>query len=494
MPARQIAATRLVALLGSAATAAPAYRGVADGIRLLIADGRLTVGTRLPSERDLTGALGVSRTTVSRAYAELRDCGYLISRRGSGSVAAMPGPAGRRGSAALRPGESMGDGGIIDLTCAATAAPPGTAAAYEAAVQALPAFLGGTGYHPLGLPRLREAVAERFTERGLPTEADQVMVTSGALAGLALTARALVGLGDRVLMESPTYPNAIETVRRSGARPVALPLERGGWDTEAVEAGLRQTAPRAAVLLPDFQNPTGALMSDEQRTAIGRALSRTCSVGIVDETLAELADDGRAMPPPLAAFSASAVTLGSSSKAYWGGIRTGWVRAPRDVMPALVAARLTLDLGAPVLEQLVLLELMRHRADILSEHRARLGASRTALVTALREALPEWRFSVPDGGLSLWVELPTPLSTALTVAAEGRGVLLAAGPQFAVEGGLERFLRIPFTLGPEVLQDAVGRIALAWQDAQSQRPGALAPPLLPERRDHLTSRWPQLWP
>ena len=139
----------------------------------------------------------------------------------------------------------------------------------------LPRYLAGTGYHPLGLTSLREALADRFTERGLPTTPDQVMVTSGALAGLAVTARALLSPGDRVLLESPTYPNAIDTLRRSGARPVALPLDRDGWDVEAAEAALRQTAPRAAYLIPDFHNPTGALMPDAQRAALGDALAGT---------------------------------------------------------------------------------------------------------------------------------------------------------------------------------------------------------------------------
>ena len=110
------------------------------------------MGTRLPSERDLTAALGVSRTTVTRAYAELRDRGYLASRQGSGSVVALPGdaagsPSGHRPAARVGPA----DGDVIDLTCASMSAPPGTVAAYERAIAELPRYLAGTGYHPLGL-------------------------------------------------------------------------------------------------------------------------------------------------------------------------------------------------------------------------------------------------------------------------------------------------------------------------------------------------------
>jgi DNA-binding transcriptional MocR family regulator len=177
------------------------------------------------------------------------------------------------------------------------------------------------------------------------------------------------------------------------------------------------------------------------------------------------------MPRPLAAHHARTVTLGGASKSYWGGLRIGWIRAPRELMPALVSARLTLDLGAPVLEQLVLTELLSARADILRERRSAVVATRDALVSALRNRLPQWQFRMPAGGLCLWAELPEPLSTPLCAAADQRGLVLAPGSQFAVEGGLERFLRLPFTgHQPEVVAEAVDRLALAWDDAVAARP------------------------
>ena len=473
MVPRTLSAARVVPMLGAALDTTPVYRGLADGLRLLIADGRVPVGTRLPSERDLTAALGVSRTTVSRAYAELRDRGYLTSRQGSGSVAVLPGDAaGRRGGAPLQPSSTPLPEDVIDLTCASMSAPSGTVAAYERAVEKLPRYLAGTGYHPLGLDSLREALAARYTERGLATTPDQIMVTSGALAGLAVTARALLSPGDRVLLESPTYPNARDTRRRSGARAVALPLDRSGWDVEAADAALRQTAPRAVYLIPDFHNPTGALMSNPHRAALADALAGTHTIGVVDETLVDLAHDASlVMPRPFAAHHSRTVSLGGASKSFWGGLRVGWIRAPHDLMPTLVSARLTLDLGAPVLEQLVLVELLSRREEILSERREAVVATRDAFIASLRKRLPQWGFDVPRGGLCLWVELPEALSTPLCAAADARGVVLAPGSQFAVEGGLERFVRLPFTgHRPDVVAEAVDRIALAWQDAVSARP------------------------
>ena len=163
---RLVSATRVATLLGTF-DRSPAYRGLAEGLRVLITDGRVPVGVRLPSERELTDALAVSRTTVTRAYAELRDHGFLVSRQGSGSIASLPASRGHRGDHLLPPGDLPED--KIDLTCAAPVPGPGVLGAYERAVADLPAYLGGTGYYPSGLPILREAVAASYAARGLPT-------------------------------------------------------------------------------------------------------------------------------------------------------------------------------------------------------------------------------------------------------------------------------------------------------------------------------------
>jgi len=461
-----VSASRMATLLGSATSRRPAYLGIADGVRLLLADGRLAPGTRLPSERDLTDALAVSRTTVSRAYAHLRDLGYLDSRRGSGSITRLPVRRSAVEDHVLSPGD--GGPGRIDLTTAASAAPAGVAAAYEAAVAALPSYLSGTGYYPSGLPALREQIARRYDERGVPTSPDQIVVTAGALAGIAVTARAFAGTGDRILTESPTYPNAIATLRRAG-RLVASPVDPTGWDVEALTATVRQTAPRLAYLVPDFHNPTGGLMSDAERADVAAALARSRTLLVVDETMVELDLDGGQPPAPMAAHARDCISVGSASKAFWGGLRVGWLRAPDHRVGALVGSRLTVDLGAPLLEQLVLRELLRHREEVIAHQRERLRARRDTLAGALADRLPDWRFRTPGGGLALWCELPEPLSSALTVAAERQDVLLAPGGSFAPEGGLERFVRLPYTRLEEQLSEAVDRLAVAWQDAQQHR-------------------------
>ncbi|WP_191281261.1 MocR-like transcription factor YczR [Nocardioides flavus (ex Wang et al. 2016)] len=460
---RIVSAQRVATLVGDFPRS-PAYVGLAESLRVLIGDGRVGIGVRLPSERDLTAALDVSRTTVTRAYEVLRESGYAEARRGAGTFTTVPGGRRRAHDRSLLPGAGGDD--VIDLNCAAHSAPPGLVEAYQRATEQLPAYLSGPGYFPLGVPALQARIAAAYEARGLPTVPEQVMVTAGALAGASIVAQAFTAPGERVVVESPTYPNATQAVRHAGARLVPAAVDPDGWDLDALAATLRQTSPRLAYLIPDFQNPTGHLMTDAQREELAGVLARTRTVVVADEAHQALAlSPGLAgsMPRPLAAYAGDAITIGSASKAFWGGLRLGWVRAPLADMDRLVQARIGLDLGAPVFEQLVLADLMDHADEVLPLHRERLLAGRDALVAAVREHLPTWRFRVPDGGLALWCELPEPLGTATSAEAERRGVVVAPGPVFAVEGGLDRHVRIPWTASPERLTEAVRRLAAAWE-------------------------------
>jgi DNA-binding transcriptional MocR family regulator len=242
-------------------------------------------------------------------------------------------------------------------------------------------------------------------------------------------------------------------------------LGGSGWDAELLLATLRQNRPRAAYLVPEFQNPTGHLMDVALRERLPRSAHAAGTDLIVDESFVDLSLD-EPVPPPLAAYDrhARVLSIGGMSKPYWGGLRVGWVRAAAPLVQRLAAQRIAVDMSGPVLDQLVAVRLLRHARDVVAARRAVLRGQRDALVDALRAELPEWRFRVPAGGLCLWVELDAPISGALSRAAESYGVRLAAGPRFGVDGTMERFLRLPYTLPADQLADAVKRIAAARTD------------------------------
>jgi len=295
-----------------------------------------------------------------------------------------------------------------------------------------------------------------------------VVIAPGALAACAIAARALVRPGRRVLMESPTYPNAIATFAHAGARVSGV--DAGPAWAGAVSAAVRQQRPDVAYLIPDFHNPTGALRSGEDRRRVADALRQAGATAVVDESSALLNLDGRPMPAPFAAYHPDTLTAGSLSKSCWAGLRIGWLRVPAARMDEITRARLSLDLGSPVVEQLAATRLLDDR-ELVGQRLDQLRRSRDAAVEALAHELPDWLVERPGGGLHLWCELPEPVSSALVARAEKRDVILAAGPEFAPEGGLDRFVRIPYAQPAEVLTDAVARLAEAWRETLAEPPG-----------------------
>lgn len=456
----------------------PEYAALAGAVRGLIADGRLALGIRLPAERELADALRVSRTTVSAAYAQLRETGHVVSRRGAGSWTTLP--AGHR-VASSGVWSPVDDADAIDLNHAAPAAPPQLTQAAREAVEELPRYLGGAGYHPTGIPELREMVAQGYASRGLPTSPDQMMITSGVQHALDLVTRLLVVPGQPVLVESPTYPHALTGLAARRARIATYGLAESGWDPELLLATLHQTRPRLAYVIPEFHNPTGHLMPSPLRAALAAAAHATGADLVVDESFVDLPLDGSTMPEPVAAHDrhARVLSIGGMSKPYWGGLRVGWIRAAAPVVQRLAAVRGGVDMASPVLEQLVAVRLLRLAGEIVPARRAELATQRDALVEALRAELPDWRFAVPAGGVTLWAELDGPVSSALARAAEELRVRLAPGPRFGMDGTLERFLRLPFTLPAADLVEAVHRIAAARKDLdRANRPSWTDPAII----------------
>lgn len=473
---RHVSGPQLARLLADAPAGRPYYTRLARAVRTLILDGRLPIRIRLPAERHLAQALGVSRTTVTAAYDVLRSEGFLESRQGAGSWTALPSGAGPRPAAPARvrfgsvhlPGRED----LIDLGCAAPAAPTIMMEAVQAAAAELPRHTSGPGYDPVGLVSLREVIAARYTERGLPTRPDQILVTGGAQHALALLSHAVMDRGDGVLVERPTYPHALDALRRRGARLVPVGVAEG-WDTDLMAAAFRQAAVRAAYLIPDFQNPTGHLMSDQERSAVVTAAAGADALIIADETFAELGIDDGAIARPMAAFDQGnrVISVGSAAKLLWGGLRVGWIRATPPMVRRLVVIRESVDIAGPVLEQLIARELLLRIDQVRGERMRELRERREALLAALGAELPGWSVLCPPGGMSLWARLPLPVAGRLCeVAAARYGVRVVAGPAFAVDGVLEDRLRLPFVLDPDLLRAAVGRLAQAYTEIESAPP------------------------
>lgn len=453
-----MSASRLAALVGDQPLRPPAYRDLADRIRILVIDGRLPDGTRLPSERELATAIGVSRTTTTRVYAELRDTGLIASRQGSGSVVHVPYASSAVSSLILDP-DSPDD---IAMTYAAGSAPCGMASVFATAAERLPGILATTGYLPDGLLELREAIAELHTADGLPTTPDQVVVTSGAMGAINLTAQTFLAPGARVVAEGVSFPHGHDALRAAGGRLSPLPLTDHPWDAGALRDTLGRASHAAAYVIPDFHNPTGAVMSDADRAAWASLLRRHDVLPIVDETLRHVNLDDVDLPPPFATYDPRAITLGSMSKSYWGGLRIGWARVPEPRRVAMLQKRMFIDIGAGAFDQLVATDLLRSGAEIAEARLTEARQARDHLIAALSRSIPDLRMTRPGGGLNLWLTFPKPVTTRLVNCASQHGLMLTPGARFFVQNGGERNLRLPYTQPVEVLSDAVERLATAY--------------------------------
>lgn len=460
MHARALDVDLLVRELGNWRTSSrsgPAYHGLADAIRLLIVDGRVPVGARLPSERAMADALRVSRTTVTAAYAKLRDDGYLNARRGARSTTALP------VSPAIRPEIAAP---AMSLAAAALSAPAAAVSeAFAEATHDVTPYLHRVGHELVGVDVLRDAIAERYCERGLPTEPDEVLVTTGALHAINLILTTYVQPGDRVLVEQPTYHGALSSIATAGARPVPVAMTDDGWELDALQAAVQQLSPSLAYLIPDNQNPTGLTMPVHDRKRLAGIIAETRTRTVIDETILDMwLGDG--VPEPMAAAMTTrrdlVLTIGSMSKSFWGGLRVGWIRAERATIATIAALRPSVDMGTPVLEQFAAARLLAIRDQLLPERRDILRARRAFLLSLLARHLPDWEPGPGVGGMSLWVRLPAPMSTALSAAASRMGLELPAGPRFGVDGTLERFVRVPYALPEDELSAAIELLARAW--------------------------------
>jgi DNA-binding transcriptional MocR family regulator len=414
----------------------PLAAALAAAIRSAVLDGRLRTGGRLPAERRLAAVLGVSRGTVTTALAMLRDEGWVHTRHGSASTVRLPPPAAAR----VAPRSATGESGAIDLRHAVTAAPLAVyrAAMTRAADRAGP-VLSGDGEPGPGLPELRALIAGRYTAEGLPTRPQNVLITSGARAALALVS---AHLRPRVaVVEVPTYFEALGCFRAAGTRLTGCPVGPDGWDLDQLGDAFRAAAGGLAYLIPDFQNPTGALMTREARRAVGELADYHRVTVVADEIMRDL--DLRERPAPLPRIRRS-VLIGSAGKMIWAGLRVGWIRASARLIRELANHPLCGPLSGAPIQQLIAVELLRDPGPLLRERRTRLRRQRDHL-SGLLAGDPRWRFTVPQGGLALWLKLTSVRADTVAAAARERGLELSPGQRFSADGGLPHHLRLPFT-------------------------------------------------
>jgi DNA-binding transcriptional MocR family regulator len=453
---------------------APLFRQLARAIASGVERGVLHRGTRLPAERALAAALAVSRGTAVAAYDVLVADGLIERRRGSGTYVLGAGalglPPGREGSALVhRLVElSASPSRIIDLSISvlhdASGLPPVSLSSRD-----LEAVEPVTGYSPWGLTGLRRAVAEHVTRWGLPSVADEIVITTGAQQAISAAAACWLRPGDTVVVEDPTYPGAVAAFGQAGARLRGVTVDRSGVRVDELAAALADR-PALVYLQSTVHSPTGVVLSDSRRRTIAALITAARVPLVEDLALADLA--WQPAPPPIASYctDASVAVVGSLSKLFWGGLRIGWVRAPAPLAIRFANVKATQDLGSSAVSQ-VLAERLLHALDApgsgyVDHLHAQLRSQCDTLMLALTNGLPSWRWDRPAGGLSLWVQLPTPTAETFAQAALRHGVAVATAPALSPSTRHTDRLRLSFSGPPELLEEGVRRLAETWQQSR----------------------------
>ena len=447
-----------------------------DGVR----HGGLAPGVRLPSERALATALKISRTTVVAAYDALREAGWFESRHGSGTwVGTASAPVAKARNAARS--AALGASAVLGLIVGPDAddivdfglGSPLPLTGLDEQLFVLPkdeyaALMHERLHYPLGLPLLRQAIADRYSQEGLDTRPDQILVTNGAQHAIALTAGLCVQRGDAALVEDPTYFGALDAFRAAGARLSTIPMRAGGVVPGALRDRIAATAARLVYLTPSCQNPTGAVMGAAARKEIARIAAETGTPMIDDRTMADLALEG-SPPPPLASGAPDApiLTVGSLSKLIGPSLRAGWLRAPASLIQRLARVKTAMDLGSPLVTQAIAARLLRVVDEARTLRQRQLRPRRDRLASLLKTHLPEWRFSRPAGGLFLWVHLPAGDAREFAQVALRHGVVIVPGPNMSADEQHTRFIRLTFLWDADTLATGVGRLATAWRHYQS---------------------------
>lgn len=448
----------------------PLYQQVRDRIVELVEQGALRPGDRLPPTREHAAALGLHRTTLVRAYEELRALGYLESRPGSYSTVrrrarppsarlaagkggrdatrpacswnALVTPGARVALADAEPGEESHPGAEDVIDFSRLSADPRLAPCDELGRCLKSALVRGRGAaldyaDPAGERPLREAISRRMRVHGVDVSPDEVVVTAGAQSALDRCLRLLAGPGDRVVAEAPTYGLAHRLFRVHGVKAVEVPMLADGMDLDALARTLgRGPAPRFVYTMPNFHNPTGVTTSQAHRERL-LAICEERGVPIVEDGFEEEMKYFGEAVLPIKSMDARGTVLyvGTFSKVAFPGLRLGWIAAPREVVAHLSAFDRVTSLGGSTLVQAAVSRfcasgaLESYLRRVHRVFRKRMQATLRALDASVP---PEVSWTRPAGGYLVWMRLPGPPESEPETCARllDAGVRVAPGRPF----------------------------------------------------------------
>lgn len=457
----------------------PIYIQIFEQIRRQILSGEILPGFRLPPERKLAENLGVNRTTVLNAYRELKAEGLVGSQVGNGTVVLsypdeeVNQESDKRHEPVWNQIFSQYSGNfnsylVKDLLMLASrkdliSFATGIASPESGPIEVLAGIeqelVENKNYKALlhtpteGFMSLREAICGLMQKRGVYCRPDEIMLLSGSQQGIDIAARILLDPGDVVVVEEPSFFQAIQAFKTIGARVMGVPIDEKGMRIDILEQLLQRYRPKLIYTVPTFQNPTGVEMELERRKKLVELACKYRVMILEDDAYGDLCYEGYSLPLLKSMDNEGYVIyLSTFSKSVYSGLRLGWITAHKKVVKKYADVKQVMDLHPNSLSQWIIERFITngsfesHMTKICKEYRIRRDAMNEAL---LKYAPRDLIWNKPRGGYYIWCKLPEGVSAEKLVkkAAEHK-VTFVPGNPFFTSGHGDEFIRLNYTFVP----------------------------------------------
>jgi len=325
-----------------------------------------------------------------------------------------------------------------------------------------------------GRPQLREALVDVMAHAGVPATPDELLITVGGQQALELIAKCFIDPGDIVIAEGPTYVGAVAAMNSHQADVRHVPMDADGMRMDLLEellVGLRAEGRRAKYLytIPNHQNPGGVSLSEARRRRLAELAEEHDLLVMEDDAYGLLGFDGETATSLRTLIPERVVYLGTMSKTFAPGVRSGWIAAPTPVREKLVLLREAADLCPSNLTQLMIERWLTTQPwqEQIKRYRALYQHKATLILDALASEMPaEVDWTRPRGGFFVWLTVPTGIDTsALLAKAIGRRVAYVPGRGFYDDGNGGDQLRLCFSFPPtDRIREGVSRLAELLHD------------------------------
>ncbi len=425
----------------------PKYKQLSEHIRQLIISGVLSHQYKLPSIRKLAKDLRINSVTVVSAYKNLEKEGFVYSMVGGGTYVI--------GENIMNDDEFTNSTKHMVIFDFATSSPSPhffPVNSFKSTINEVLDRDGGFafnyqetgGYYPL-----RQSLQQLLLNYKINIHPEYIHITSGGQQGLDMVAKTLLTEGDYVIVEEPCYPGALASFISRGAKVIGVPIRQHGMDLKLLEKKLKESVPKFIYVMPDFQSPTGYQYDLKHRRKILELANKYNTLVVEDDHFSDLNYYMDNIPPLKALDTENRVIyIKSFSKVFMPGLRLALLVAPNFISEPLREAKQFSDVSSSgLLQRAFDLYLRRdlwtsHVKKVKNIYQVRCQTT----VRILEKKLPSYvSFTKPNGGLSIWVQLPTGFSAyELANEAKKRGIIIAPGNDFFINKR-DNFFRLSFS-------------------------------------------------